>query len=109
MYRYQVQGPNALEVLRAATSGPLPKIPFFNMGHITIAGCTVGALHHGMSGTPGMELYGPWGDRDDVHDALVDAGRDYGLVQVGSVAYRTTRWNRGGSPRRYRPCSPVRR
>jgi len=54
IYRYQVQGPTALKVLEAATGGPLPDIKFFNMDHITIAGHKVRALHHGMSGAPGL-------------------------------------------------------
>lgn len=89
MYRFQVQGPHALDVLGSATKAALPEISFFNMGEITIAGRKVGALHHGMSGTPGMELYGPWHDHDAVYGALVEAGADYGLVRVGSRAYRT--------------------
>ena len=37
LYRYQVQGPTALQVLEKANGGPLPEIKFFNMGVITIA------------------------------------------------------------------------
>jgi vanillate/3-O-methylgallate O-demethylase len=32
LYRFQVQGPTALEVLEKANGGPLPEIKFFNMG-----------------------------------------------------------------------------
>ena len=32
LYRFQVQGPTALEVLEKVTGGPLPEIKFFNMG-----------------------------------------------------------------------------
>ena len=60
LYRFQVQGPTAMQVLEKAIGGPLPEIKFFNMGEITIAGHTVRALHHGMSGVPGRELFGPW-------------------------------------------------
>ncbi len=74
LYRFQVQGPNALKVLEK-TSGPLPEIKFFNMGEITIAGHNVRALHHGMSGVPGLELFGPWAEGDDVRAAIVEAGR----------------------------------
>ena len=38
LYRFQVQGPNAMQVLEKAAGGPLPEIKFFNMGEITIAG-----------------------------------------------------------------------
>ncbi|HEV2951982.1 MAG TPA: aminomethyl transferase family protein, partial [Actinomycetota bacterium] len=36
-YRFQVQGPTAMEVLEKATDGSLPEIKFFNLGEITIA------------------------------------------------------------------------
>ncbi len=78
LYRFQVQGPNALKVLEK-TSGPLPEIKFFNMGEITIAGHKVRALHHGMSGVPGLELFGPWAEGDDVRAAIVAAGEEFGL------------------------------
>src|SRR5262245_31783165 len=56
MYRFQVQGPNAMELLEKI-AGPLPETKFFNMADITIAGHKVHALHHGMSGVPGRELF----------------------------------------------------
>src|SRR5205823_11040852 len=84
IYRYQVQGPTAMQVLEKATGGSLPEIKFFNMGELMIAGYKVRALHHGMSGVPGLELFGPWEHGDEVKAAIVDAGGDFGLCQVGS-------------------------
>jgi vanillate/3-O-methylgallate O-demethylase len=98
LYRYQVQGPTALEVLEKATGGPLPEIKFFNMGELTIAGRKVRALHHGMSGAPGMELFGPWEEGEDVKAAIVEAGRDFGLRQVGSRVYATNTLESGWIP-----------
>src|SRR5207247_6300438 len=46
VYRYQIQGPRALDVLEKLNGGPLPEIKFFNMDWITIAGRKVRALHH---------------------------------------------------------------
>jgi vanillate/3-O-methylgallate O-demethylase len=98
LYRYQVQGPNALQVLERATGGSLPEIKFFNMGELTIAGRKVRALHHGMSGVAGMELFGPWEDGDDVKAALLEAGREFGLVHVGSRVYATNTLESGWIP-----------
>ncbi len=98
LYRYQVQGPNALEVLEQATGGPLPEIKFFNMGELTIAGARVRALHHGMSGVPGLELFGPWEEGEAVKAAIVEAGRDFGLCQVGSRVYATNTLESGWIP-----------
>jgi glycine cleavage system aminomethyltransferase T len=98
LYRYQVQGPTALEVLRKATGGPLPEIKFFNMGELTIAGHKVRALHHGMSGVSGLELFGPWDEGDDVRAAIVEAGEEFGLAQVGSRVYATNTLESGWIP-----------
>jgi vanillate/3-O-methylgallate O-demethylase len=98
IYRFQVQGPTAMQTLERATDGTLPEIKFFNLGEITIAGRRVRALHHGMSGVPGLELFGPWEESEDVRGAIVEAGRDFGLRQVGSRVYATNTLESGWIP-----------
>ena len=99
LYRFQVQGPTAMEVLEKATGGPLPEIKFFNLGWIEIAGHRVRALHHGMSGTKGLELFGPWEEGEDVRAAIVEAGEgDLGLRQVGARVYATNTLESGWIP-----------
>ena len=98
IYRFQVQGPTALDVLAKANGGSLPEIKFFNMGELTIGGHAVRALHHGMSGVPGLELFGPWEDMEDVRGAIIEAGKDYGLRQVGSRVYATNTLESGWIP-----------
>ena len=98
IYRFQVQGPTALDVLKKANGGSLPEIKFFNMGELTLGGHTVRALHHGMSGVPGLELFGPWEEREDVRAAIVEAGQDFGLRQVGSRVYATNTLESGWVP-----------
>jgi vanillate/3-O-methylgallate O-demethylase len=98
LYRYQVQGPTALQVLEKATGAALPDIKFFNMGELTIAGHAVRALHHGMSGAPGLELFGPWEEGPEVKAAIVQAGKDLGLRQVGSRVYATNTLESGWIP-----------
>jgi vanillate/3-O-methylgallate O-demethylase len=68
------------------------------MGELTIGGHKVRALHHGMSGVPGMELWGPWAQREDVRAAIIEAGQDYGLRQVGSRVYATNTLESGWIP-----------
>lgn len=97
-YRYQVQGPNAPEILERVNGGPVPNIKFFNMGEITIAGRKVRALRHGMSGVPGLEIWGPYEEGDEIRDALLEAGKDLGLTQVGSRAYATNTLESGWIP-----------
>jgi vanillate/3-O-methylgallate O-demethylase len=98
LYRFQVQGPNALQVLERAIGGQLPELKFFNMGELTIGGHAVRALHHGMSGVPGRELFGPWEEAEDVRGAIVEAGQDFGLRQVGSRVYATNTLESGWIP-----------
>jgi vanillate/3-O-methylgallate O-demethylase len=98
LYRFQVQGPTANEVLQKANGGALPEIKFFNMGELTIAGHKVRALHHGMSGVPGLELFGPVAEGEDVRAAIVEAGKDFGLAQVGSRVYATNTLESGWIP-----------
>ncbi|HXY80394.1 MAG TPA: hypothetical protein VEH55_03415 [Gaiellaceae bacterium] len=98
LYRFQVQGPTANEVLRKVNGGTLPEIKFFNLGELTIAGHKVRALHHGMSGVPGLELFGPVAEGDDVRAAIVEAGREFGLAQVGSRVYATNTLESGWIP-----------
>jgi glycine cleavage system aminomethyltransferase T len=98
LYRFQVQGPTANEVLKKVNGGSLPEIKFFNMGELTIGGHKVRALHHGMSGVPGLELFGPWAEGDDVRAAIVEAGKEFGLAQVGSRVYATNTLESGWIP-----------
>ena len=65
-FRYQVQGPNAVQVMEKVTGRPVPDIRFFNMDVFTIAGRDIRALRHGMVGQPGWELFGPWEYADEV-------------------------------------------
>jgi vanillate/3-O-methylgallate O-demethylase len=89
-YRYQVEGPNALKLLEKLNGSPLPEIKFFRSGTLGIAGCQVRAMRHSMGGVPGLELSGPWEDRDKVKSALVESGREFGLRRIGSLAYFST-------------------
>jgi glycine cleavage system aminomethyltransferase T len=97
-YRYQVQGPNAVKVIERATGKPAPDIKFFNMDVFTIAGKKVRALRHGMVGQPGWELFGPWEQGDEVKAALIEAGRELGLRQVGARTYPTSTLESGWIP-----------
>ncbi|GAA4774186.1 aminomethyl transferase family protein [Citricoccus nitrophenolicus] len=99
LYRYQVQGPGAMDVIRAATGQEPPTLKFFHMTRLTIAGKEVRALRHGMAGEPGLELWGPWEDNQAVHAALLEAGLEFGLTQVGGRAYHTNALESGWLPR----------
>ncbi|HLQ46789.1 MAG TPA: aminomethyltransferase family protein, partial [Planctomycetaceae bacterium] len=97
-YRYQIQGPKASEVLNKLNRGSIPEIKFFNMGEIRIAGRKVSALRHGMAGEPGLEIWGPHEEREEIRAAIVAAGEEFGLRQVGARAYATNTLESGWIP-----------
>lgn len=97
-YRYQVQGPNAMKAIGKALGEKPADLKFFQMTEMTIAGKTVGALRHGMAGQPGYEFYGPWEDRDVVKAALVEAGEEFDMKQVGGRTYSSNTIESGWIP-----------
>ncbi len=97
-YRYQIQGPNAQQVIEKLNGGPLPDIKFFNLGHVRIGKRKVRALRHGMAGAPGLEIWGPYEEAVEIRETIQQAGRDFGLTLVGSRAYATNTLESGWIP-----------
>ena len=99
-YRFQIQGPDAPKVFEKMNSGPIPDIPFFHVDWINIGSKKVQALRHGMSGAPGLEVWGPYKDKDYIHSTILQAAKDAGvrLVQCGSRAYSTNTLDSGWVP-----------
>jgi syringate O-demethylase len=63
-----------------------------------IAGREVRGLRHGMVGQPGFELFGPWAEGEEVKAAIVSAGAEFGLRQVGARAYSSNTLESGWIP-----------
>ena len=97
-YRFQIQGPSAPQIIAKLNGGSPPEIKFFNMGVIRIAGREVRALRHGMAGAPGLEIWGPYEEREEIRAAIVEAGKDFGLCEVGARAYATNTLESGWIP-----------
>ena len=97
-YRFQIQGPNAAQVIEKLNGGPFPDIKFFHMGSINIAGREVRALRHGMAGAPGLEIWGPYDEYFDIREAVLEAGMEFGLTLVGSRTYATNTLESGWIP-----------
>jgi vanillate/3-O-methylgallate O-demethylase len=97
-YRYQVQGPNAAKILEKLNGGPVPDVKFFHMDAINIKGRKIRALRHGMAGAPGLEVWGPYAEREEIRGAILEAGKDFGLVPVGARAYATNTLESGWIP-----------
>jgi vanillate/3-O-methylgallate O-demethylase len=98
VFRYQVQGPNALALVEKIFGGPLPETKFFHTAPVSLGGRQFRALRHGMAGQAGYEFIGDYADGEFVKDALLEAGTEFGLVQVGAQAYATNGVESGWIP-----------
>src|SRR5688572_687865 len=97
-YRYHIQGPNAWKVIEKLHGGTVPDLKFFNMSTMKIKGQTIRTLRHGMAGAPGLEIWGPYEERERIRDAILEAGEEFGLVPVGSRAYASNTLESGWIP-----------
>jgi len=98
LFRYQVQGPNAQALIENIFGRPLPRVPFFHTTRCELNGITFRALRHGMAGQPGYEFIGDYANHDRIKTAILKAGEDLGLVQVGALAYPTAQCESGWIP-----------
>ena len=99
-YRFQIQGPDAPKVFEKMNGGPIQEIKFFHVDWINIGSKKVQALRHGMSGAPGLEIWGPYEDKSYILSAILEAAKDAGvnLVRCGSRAYSTNTLESGWIP-----------
>jgi vanillate/3-O-methylgallate O-demethylase len=97
-WRFQIQGPNAWAIIEKLNGGPVEQLKFFNMGTMNIAGRQVRTLRHGMSGAPGLELWGPYEEQDEIRAAILEAGKEFGIVPCGSRAYPSNTLESGWIP-----------
>jgi vanillate/3-O-methylgallate O-demethylase len=97
-WRFQIQGPNAWKVIEKLNGGPVEQLKFFNMSTMNIAGKTIRTLRHGMAGAPGLEIWGPYEEQEEVRAAILEAGKEFGLIPVGSRAYPSNTLESGWIP-----------
>ena len=98
VWRFQIQGPKAWAIIEKLNGGPLEQLKFFNMSTMKIAGKTVRTLRHGMSGAPGLEIWGPYAEQEEIRSAILEAGREFGMVPCGSRAYPSNTLESGWIP-----------
>ena len=98
LFRYQVQGPQARELVETVFGGPLPPSKFFHSVPVTLDGRAFSALRHNMAGQDGFEFIGPWEHAAFVKDTLLTAGQKFGLVHVGALAYASASVESGWIP-----------
>ena len=97
-WRFQIQGPSAWAIIENLNGGPVEQLKFFNMAEMTIAGRKVRTLRHGMSGAPGLEIWGPYAEQEEIRAAILEAGKEFGIVPCGSRAYPSNTLESGWIP-----------
>jgi vanillate/3-O-methylgallate O-demethylase len=97
-YRFQIQGPNAWQIIEKLAGGPVEQVKFFHMGHLSVGGAQVRTLRHGMAGAPGLEIWGPYAQHGKIRDAVLEAGAEFGVEPCGSRAYSSNTLESGWIP-----------
>ena len=98
LWRFQIQGPKAWQVIEKLNGGPVEQVRFFRMGHLNLAGRQIRTLRHGMAGAPGLELWGPYETYEEVRTTILEAGREFGMELCGSRAYSANTLESGWIP-----------
>jgi vanillate/3-O-methylgallate O-demethylase len=96
--RFQIQGKNGWKLLEKLNGKSLPDIKFFGLYDINIGSHKMRALRHGMAGAPGLEFWGPYDKREEIRATILEAGKEFDLVQVGSRAYPSNTLESGWIP-----------
>jgi vanillate/3-O-methylgallate O-demethylase len=85
-------------VIEKLHGSKLEQLKFFHMSYMNIGGRQVRTLRHGMAGAPGLEIWGPYEEREEIRETIIEAGKDFGLCQVGARAYATNTLESGWIP-----------
>ncbi|MGI5932198.1 MAG: hypothetical protein ACOX8G_06705 [Eubacterium sp.] len=83
IFNYHVQGPVSTKIIEKLCGESAEDLPFLTFRNITIAGKTVRLYRGGMSGEVGYELFGDSADGSVIWNAVVEAGKEFGLRQLG--------------------------
>jgi len=86
-FLFQIAGPQSLAALEKAAGEDLSDVAFLGFRQIVIAGKTCEIMRIGMAGTLAYELHGAIGDGPDVYAAVLKAGAEHGIKQLGWKTY----------------------
>ena len=89
-----LQGPRATDILMPLTDLPLQEIPSFSFREGQVAGRRALVAHTGYTGEDGWEIYCSAEAALEVWNALLDAGRPFGIAPAGLGARDTLRLER---------------
>lgn len=92
-----VQGPKSRDFLRSVVkeADELARLKYFRFMRATIGETEVILSRSGYTGELGYELYTPAEEAGPLWEALLKAGRDFGLLPYGALAMQTLRIEKG--------------
>lgn len=91
-----LQGPKATDVLQKLTQEPLEELSYYNFGYFTV--CDIEGImvsETGYTGAGGYEILIPKKKGEKVWKALLEAGKEFGLLPCGLGARDTLRLEKG--------------
>jgi aminomethyltransferase len=90
-----IQGPRAAGVLGPLTDVALDRLRYYSISEGHVAGIPALVARTGYTGEDGFEIFVDFGAAGTIWDALLDAGKDEGVVPVGLGARDTLRLEAG--------------
>ncbi len=95
MAKLDLQGPKAEKVLQKLAEENLNKIKYYNFKEIKLNTVDCLVSRSGYTGEDGFELYFDAGNAEKVWNALMQAGKEFGLLPCGLAARDTLRLEAG--------------
>src|SRR5262249_314061 len=89
-FLFSVQGPRSLGILERSFGMDFGNVRFNRFVNISFEGASMRVLRTGVSGTLGYELHGPCTHGNLVWAKVVEAGKEFGIKQLGKRAQVTS-------------------
>jgi len=91
-----VQGPMALKAMQKLTDEPIEDMEYYTLKKLTFAGVPEVILSTtGYTGAGGCEVYMANDDAPKIYEAVLEAGKEYGIKPIGLAARDTLRLEMG--------------
>ncbi|KAG0727747.1 Dimethylglycine dehydrogenase, mitochondrial [Chionoecetes opilio] len=90
-----IAGPKSKAVLAKLSPAFEGKFPFFSAKEVSLAGIDMLAMRLSYTGELGWELYHPRTHTAKLYEALLDAGQEHGVGDLGTLALNVLRQEKG--------------
>jgi aminomethyltransferase len=90
-----LQGPTSREILRRASNGDIERLKFFRFIAVEVGGIPAIISRTGYTGDLGYEIWVPATRAEELWDALIAAGKPYGITPAGMLALDMARLEAG--------------